>query len=239
MSPGLPVVFVHGIRLSGTMWHPVMERIGRDHPTAAPDLPGHGRRRGEIFTAEGAVDAVAAAIDELGGRALVVGLSLGGYVAQAVAGRDPQRVAGLVAFGSTAVAGGVWGGVYHLLAGVAARHAETGNRLSAWGFRRALPAHVAEAVVAGGMSCEVMQQAVDAVMEMDPPAALARYPGPVWLVNGARDPFRADERAFLRACRDGRLISLPRRGHVTTLAEPARLARIVQDAAIVAAASEQ
>jgi pimeloyl-ACP methyl ester carboxylesterase len=111
-----------------------------------------------------AVGAVAAAIDEPGGRALVVGLSLGGYVAQAVAGRDPQRVAGLVAFGSTAVAGGMWGGVYHLLAGVATRHAETGNRLSAWGFRRALPAPVAEAVVAGGMSCEVMQQAVDAFL---------------------------------------------------------------------------
>jgi pimeloyl-ACP methyl ester carboxylesterase len=237
MSPGLPVVLVHGIRLSGTMWHPVMERIGPNHPTAAPDLPGHGRRRGEIFTAEGAVDAVTAAIDELGGRALVAGLSLGGYVAQAVAGNDPQRVAGLVAFGSTATAGGGWGAAYRLLAGVAARHAETGNRLSAWGFRRALPAPIAEAVVAGGMSCEVMRQAVDAVIAMNPPAALTRYPGPVWLVNGARDPFRADERAFLRACRDGRLITIPGRGHVTTLAEPARLARIIQDAAIVAAAT--
>ena len=47
----------------------------------------------------------------------------------------------------------------------------------------------------------------------------------------ARDPFRVNERAFLAACREGRLIHLPRTGHVTTLADPQRLARLLDAAA--------
>jgi pimeloyl-ACP methyl ester carboxylesterase len=53
--------------------------------------------------------------------------------------------------------------------------------------------------------------------------------------RGARDPFRGNERDFLRACRNGRLIVIPGRGHVTTLAETTQLARIILDAAVVAA----
>lgn len=101
-TTGLPLVFVHGMRVSGTMWQPVIDTLGTRHPTAAPDLPGHGSRRAEPFTLPGAVAAVTDAIDALGGRALVVGLSLGGYVAVATAGSHPDRVLGLVAMGCTA-----------------------------------------------------------------------------------------------------------------------------------------
>ncbi|MFI9048167.1 alpha/beta fold hydrolase [Streptomyces sp. NPDC053427] len=232
---GLPVVFVHGIRVSGTMWRPVMELVGADHPVAAPDLPGHGTRRGEPFTLPGAARAVADAIDELGGRALVVGLSLGGYVGIVAAERYPGRVAGLMAMGCTTRPRGLFGAVYRAAARSAATHPAVGDRLSTWGFRRTLPGPVAEAMVAGGLSCEVMPRVVEAVARMDPTASLSAYPGPVWLVNGARDPFRRDERAFLGACRDGRLVVRPRQGHVTALSDTAALARTVLDAAAVTA----
>ncbi|MFE0376415.1 alpha/beta fold hydrolase [Streptomyces inhibens] len=234
----LPIVFVHGIRVSGTMWRPVRERIGDRHPTAAPDLPGHGARRGERFTMSGAVDAVAEAIDELGGRALVVGLSLGGYTGIATAGCHPGRVAGLVAMGCAALPRGLFSAVYGGAAWAGARWPEAGNRLSAWGFRRVLPGPVAEAMASGGLACEVMPSVVAAVEEMEPRASLAAYAGPVWLVNGARDPFRRDERALLRACRDGRLSVRPGQGHITSLADTAALARTVLDAAAVAVKSE-
>ncbi|MEV1206501.1 alpha/beta fold hydrolase, partial [Microbispora rosea] len=96
----MPVVFVHGIRLSGTMWSPVRALLRA--PSAAPDLPGHGRRRGLPYGTEAACDVVAETIAGLGGRALVVGLSLGGYVGIATAARHPDLVAGLVAMGCTA-----------------------------------------------------------------------------------------------------------------------------------------
>ncbi|MFD0883908.1 alpha/beta fold hydrolase, partial [Streptosporangium algeriense] len=70
-----PVVFLHGIRVSATMWDPVIEHL--DRPARAIDLPGHGTRAGEPFSMDEAVSAVAAAIDSLGGNAVVAGLSLG------------------------------------------------------------------------------------------------------------------------------------------------------------------
>lgn len=96
----LPIVLLHGIRLSRTMWQPVQDRL--HHPAHAIDLPGHGTRRGERFTLDAATQAVADAIDAAGGQALVAGLSMGGYVAIATAERFPERVAGLVAIGCTA-----------------------------------------------------------------------------------------------------------------------------------------
>ncbi|MFI0975784.1 alpha/beta fold hydrolase [Streptomyces sp. NPDC021093] len=246
----LPLVFVHGTRVSGTMWHPVMaavdaraeahadsrnaSRTEARRRTAAPDLPGHGRRRGEPFTMDAAVEAVADAVDELGGKALLVGLSLGGYVSIATAARHPDRVAGLLAIGCTAAPRGPYATLLRRQFRLAARYAGTAERLSVRGFRRMLPAPAAEAMSAGGLSCEVMADVADAVTGMDPIVALGAYPGPVWLANGARDPFRSDERAFLAACRDGRLSVWPGLGHLTPLADPQALARTVLDAATVA-----
>ncbi|MBG0828192.1 alpha/beta hydrolase [Planomonospora sp. ID67723] len=222
----LPIVFVHGIRVSATMWGPVMSRLAR--PAVAVDLPGHGTRRGEPFAMEAAASAVAEAIDGVGGRAFVAGLSLGGYVGIAAAERFPGRVAGLVAMGCTALPGR-HAGIYRFIASLSAWDPSLADRISAYGLRRALPGPAGEAMVAGGLSCEVMPQVVEAVTGHGQLAALSAYPGRVWLVNGARDPFRADERTFLRACRDGRLILVPRRGHLGMLAAPGALARLVGD----------
>lgn len=234
----LPVVFAHGLRVSGTMWRQVMDVVGRRHPVAAPDLPGHGNRRGEPFTMHAATDTVAATIDSLGGRALVVGLSLGGYVGIATAARHPERVAGLVAMGCTLRRDGLGGAFYRLAGRLASRDPDRAGRLSERGFRRSLPPALAEDMVAGGLSCEVIPQAVAAVAAMRPPLPPSRYPGPVWLVNGARDPFRRHEREFRAACRDGRLAVRPRRGHLTCLIDTHAVARTVTDAAAAARSPE-
>ncbi|MFJ9469202.1 alpha/beta fold hydrolase [Streptomyces caniferus] len=233
---GLPLVFVHGTRVSGTMWRPVIHAIGDRHPTAAPDLPGHGARRGEPFSIPGAVEAVTEAVDELGGRALLVGLSLGGYVTLATAAAHPDRVLGAVAMGCTTLPRGLFGAVYRGAARLAAGHPREADRLSAFAFRRALPRTHARAMVSGGLSCEIAPSVVRAVQEMEPLAALCAYPGPVWLVNGERDHFRRDERLFLCACRDGRLLVRPGCGHLTSLTDTTELTRHVLDAAAVVTA---
>lgn len=219
----LPVVFVHGMRVSGASWTTHMERLSR--PAVAPDLPGHGRRRDERFTIDGAVDAVAGAVDEVGGQALVVGHSLGGYVAIATAARHPERVAGLVVAGSTCVPGRALTTPFRVAHRVLSRLPDGGDRLSKWVFTRVLPPAVAEHVVAGEIATEVIPDVLASVQ--DPLADLRRYPGPVWLVNGGLDHFRAHERRFLAACANGRLIIAPRAGHYLPLTHPDAFVRLV------------
>jgi pimeloyl-ACP methyl ester carboxylesterase len=65
----LPVVMVHGLRTSRTMWRAqleALERVGR--PAVAVDLPGHGTRLAEPFTLDGAVDTVARSTSSAGAR---------------------------------------------------------------------------------------------------------------------------------------------------------------------------
>ncbi|GAA5044605.1 pimeloyl-ACP methyl ester carboxylesterase [Thermocatellispora tengchongensis] len=227
-----PTVLVHGIRVSRTMWHPVADRLrAAGHKVEALDLPGHGVRRGEPFTLAAAVAAVTEAIDAVGGRALVAGLSLGGFVSIATAAAHPERVAGLVAMGCTTRPRGAYAMLYRRMAALAGASPRRADRLSAFTFSRLLPGAPGRAVLEGGLSSEVMPAAAAAIMGYDPIAALAAYPGPVTLVNGSRDPFRADERDFLAACRDGRLIVIPGRGHIDLLADPATLTGILHEVA--------
>lgn len=225
-AAALPVVFVHGIRISGSVWGPVAAIVGRDRPVATPDLPGHGSHRDQAFNVDAAVAAVVEAIDSLGGQALVVGHSMGGYVSIATAAAHPERVKGLVAMGCTATPRGLLLGAYRMAAKMASANARRADRFSAWAFKKTLPPEMAAAIVAGGLDSTSMPQVVDALSQLDPKSALAGYPGPVTLVNGARDPFRAEERGFLKACRRGELVILPKRTHISCLADSEVLARI-------------
>jgi pimeloyl-ACP methyl ester carboxylesterase len=83
-----PIVFVHGSRVTRKMWLPQMEALADDFRVIALDLPGHGVLASTPFRLETAL----AVIDDVirrgaSGRALVVGLSLGGYLAMELARR--------------------------------------------------------------------------------------------------------------------------------------------------------
>lgn len=95
-----PVVLIHGWAYdSAATWHRVLPRLAGDLRVIAVDMRAHGksdrvRGRHEV---EDLADDVAAVLDVLGpGRVAVVGYSMGGMVAQALARRHPARVERLV-----------------------------------------------------------------------------------------------------------------------------------------------
>ena len=59
----------------------------------------------------------------------------------------------------------------------------------------------------------------------------------MWLVHGSSDPFRRDEADYLAACRHGRLLIMPARGHVSCMAETRYSATVIEDACPVAEAA--
>lgn len=239
-SAALPVVLLHGMRMTGAMWEPVAGRLRSHRPVVTPDLPGHGARQGEPFTLDVAAAVVRDAIDEVGGRALVVGHSLGGGVATITAARHPESVAGLIGIGCTFPGGRIaaWGApLYRALGDLLNRPGVPDDRLTAWLFRRLLPPDVADAAIAGGFSGGAVPAVTEAVIGVDWPAEVARYGGPVWLVNGGFDQFRPGERRWLAACPAGRLTVWPRLNHISIMGEVERIATLIDDACAVATGS--
>lgn len=94
----VPLVLIHGFPLDKEMWQPQAAALGDVARVIAVDLPGFGGSAPAPFTIDSAADAVAARLDAEGvtGRAVVGGLSMGGYVAMAFARRHPGRLAGLI-----------------------------------------------------------------------------------------------------------------------------------------------
>jgi pimeloyl-ACP methyl ester carboxylesterase len=227
----LPVVLVHGIRVSAAMWHAQVTALGGHRPVLAPDMPGHGKRRAERFTMSGALDVIAGAIDTLGGRALLVGHSMGGYLTIAAAAAYPERVAGLMAFGCTTLPTPARARPYLLAANLLARLPDGGARLTRVLSSAVLGREAASVFTGGGVSYAVIPDVVDAVLARNPLADLREYPGPVWLVNGTKDHFRTDERQFLAACRDGRLELLRNTGHLAPLTAADDVTRLIDNAA--------
>ncbi|WP_409142051.1 alpha/beta fold hydrolase [Cellulosimicrobium sp. RS] len=230
-----PIVLVHGSRTSRSMWRDQLAALGRAGMRAvAIDLPGHGVRRGEAFTLDGAVEAVAAGIDAVGGRALVVGLSLGGYVAIETRALHPERVVGLVAAAcSTPPSTRLRGGWLVLARGIE-RLPDGGAGLNQALVDRAMTAQAAVDLAAGGFALDVMSAILREVGSVDPVRALAAADSPVWLVNGRWDHFRLGERGFLAAARAGgapaRLVVVPGARHLVSLDAPVAFNRVLLDA---------
>lgn len=99
---GVPLLCIHGYPLNRRIWQDQWENLGDVARLIVPDLRGHGDSTDsgaavaphsmELFA-----DDCLRLLDHLGvARALVCGLSMGGYVAFALLRKAPQRVAGLI-----------------------------------------------------------------------------------------------------------------------------------------------
>ena len=121
------IVLVHGSVVSRKMWLPQVRGLSDAYRVIAPDLPGHGGRSDEPFTFAAASQALADLIErDTSGRALVVGASLGGYVAIDLAHRFPERVSGLVLAGASRNFMGALG-LYLRVVGGAMRRGQKGH----------------------------------------------------------------------------------------------------------------
>jgi len=220
------VVLVHGSVVTRKMWLPQLEALSDTYRVLAPDLPGHGARAHLPFSFDASVAMLAEFIRiEAAGRALVAGVSLGGYLAIELAAQHPDLVAGLVLTGCTLNFRGVMGLYLKAVAGLMARgwlkqsYAQAEART-----RRMFPPElddVAEAQLAAGVYPEVLGPSFKGMAGKDFAAMLARYPGPRLILNGERDgTVRRGEAQFLAAMQQGRAQAIPNAGHACNLDQP-------------------
>jgi pimeloyl-ACP methyl ester carboxylesterase len=225
------VVFVHATRLSRALWAPQLARLGTRFRCIAVDLPGHGVLADQPFTVDAATAVIRDAVDteSASGRAVIVGLSLGGYVAIDAAGAYPDRVAGLVLAGCSAEPVGAMAWPFRMLATTLERAPRGGldvaNRAF---FRLRYGGPVAQDLIEAGFWSAGGAAALRQLVGRRYLDRLARLWAPVVIVNGALDPvFGPQGHYWAASCRRGRHVVIPRAMHLSNLDRPAAFAGIV------------
>jgi pimeloyl-ACP methyl ester carboxylesterase len=225
------IVLVHGTRLTRAQWSVPVRRLSRRYRCVVLDLPGHGTRAREPFTLEAAARCVAEAVEAAvpAGRAVIVGLSLGGYVAIEAAERFPDRVAGLVLAGCSGEPSGSSGWPIRALASILERTPPAILELVNRGFFRLRyrPA-IADPIIAAGFWPVGGAQALRSLAGRRYRDRLMRLWTPVLVVNGALDPVflpRGDD--WAASCRRGRHAVIRRAMHLSPLDQPRAFADLV------------
>jgi 3-oxoadipate enol-lactonase len=100
VGSGRTVVLLHGFPLSRAMWQEQLAGIGAEYRVIAPDLRGHGDSPAPegVYTMDEMAGDVVELLDALhiGAPVVLGGLSMGGYVAFALAARFPDRIRALM-----------------------------------------------------------------------------------------------------------------------------------------------
>ena len=218
-----PVLLLHGYTDSWRSFEGVLAHLPNSMHAIAPTLRGHGNANRPLEgyrTADFAAD-VAAFMDALElGPAVIVGHSMGSYVAQRFAIDYPKRTLGLVLMGSFAsmrgnpVISALWDSVSELVDPID-RDFALEFQLSTLA-RPVLPT-LLETVVQESLKvpARIWQAALRGPLEDDHAADLGRIRAPTLIVSGERDAIfgRRDQDALAAAIPGARLLVYPDAGH--------------------------
>jgi pimeloyl-ACP methyl ester carboxylesterase len=239
---GAPLVLLHAFPLSSAMWADVLPGLAGSARVIAPDQRGFGKSPlgTEPPSLDLAADDVAALLDRLGiDRAVVGGLSMGGYVTMAFCRRHADRLAGLLLADTKAtaddeataadrrqVAAEVLGpaGTAALAGSVPSLVGETTERERPAVVERVRAMVTAEPPAAVAWAQHAMAARPDS---FDTLRALAV---PALVVVGEEDrrsPL-ADARAMADALPAARLVTLPGCGHLSAVEDPPAFAAAVR-----------
>jgi 3-oxoadipate enol-lactonase len=227
------VVLLHAFPLSSTLWRPQMDRVPTGWRFVAPDLPGFGA---SVLPAARTMDAMAREVlnvlDEQGiDRAVIGGMSMGGYVTLALYRLAPERFVGMVLADTRATAdtdqqkearrkmietvreqgpGAVADEMMPKLLG------ETSQR-----ERPDVASKVREMIE--GNSRGAIAGAVEAMMTRpDSRPLLSQITVPTLIVCGEEDVLTppSDSTALHDGIPDSRLVQIPRAGHLSSIEAP-------------------
>jgi 3-oxoadipate enol-lactonase len=230
----LPVVLVHGINMSASVWDRLAEPLRRERRVVTMDLRGHGESvMTGPYDATGYAADVLAVMDALGiGRAHLVGVSFGGPVVATIAAEAPERVASITAIGSAVSAQGA----VDVEAGIAMLR-EVGPLDFFRGFLGQAsfapgtdPALIEEAAqAAAGRDVDVIAEVVRVAFGADASDAVGKVRAPALVVTGEHDmtcPVPAGEQ--LATALGTSLVVLPGRGHMAMVEDPTVVASTVR-----------
>jgi pimeloyl-ACP methyl ester carboxylesterase len=226
------IVLVHGVSWTRKMWIPQLEVLSDEFRVIALDLPGHGALREQPFRLKAAVQAVMESHrQQTYGRALIVGLSLGGYVAMACAHDYPQEIAGLLLSGCCIDHRGAIGILSWLDSSLVTIFFSEGrlSQMQAKALRGRFPEALVEPQLKAGFSWKVVPHVYRELASHDFSTMLRSFPGLTLIVNGENDkPNRKREATMLKVAQDGQLQIVKQASHLCNLEQPEAFTHLVR-----------
>jgi 3-oxoadipate enol-lactonase len=239
---GLPVILLHAFPLNRSMWEPQIAALFGECRCIVPDLRGFGDSpRSGPYSMDRFADDVVALLDALQiDRAVVAGLSMGGYVAFNLWRRHPARVRALLLADTRAAADTPEGREKRndLIAlarseGAAAVAERQITGLLGKTTREKQPELVDRLrSLMGQESVEGIVGAAEAMRDRaDSTALLARIDVPTLVVVGEEDAITPvkEARAMHEAIRGSRLEIVPSAGHLSNVERPAAFNAALSD----------
>ncbi|HLM63225.1 MAG TPA: alpha/beta fold hydrolase [Acidimicrobiales bacterium] len=241
---GPAVLFLHGLGGCWRDWAPQLDSLAARHRVVVVEHRGHGRSEattGRYSTALFAADAVAVCRQIGVDHAHVVGLSMGGLVAQALALAEPDFVDALVLCDTgTHMTGRMAEAFAAIVAGVRDHgfpdsHGLVTSTAEAWSARTL--AERPDIVRDNQRETEstdpqAWARAAQAILDHDSRADLHRITAPTLLVYGEEDgliiPGKAAP-ALLEGLPHAELVLIPDAGHLVNLEQPEAFDRALTD----------
>lgn len=232
---GTPVVLIHGYPLNRMIWEAQWEGLAQNAHIIAPDLRGFGESEMIAGTTEISTyaDDVREFLDALGVNepAVIVGLSMGGYVAMAYLRRYPNHVAGLILANTKATADTIEGKAGRDKNITLAQAQGAGAIADAMLPKVLSPKTYATkpelvAQVKTIMASATVPGIIGALESMrdrpDSTGTLLEYSQPVLIIAGADDQLMsaADQENMRQAARNSTLVTIPDAGHLSPMEQP-------------------
>ncbi|WP_426309212.1 alpha/beta fold hydrolase [Cellulosimicrobium sp. E-16] len=247
---GTPLVLLHGFPLDHRMWADVAAALPGEPTVVAVDLPGLGASplAGGPPSIDASADATAAALTAAGiTRAVVAGLSMGGYVALALAERHPDLVAGLGLVDTKSTADTAEAAANRLrIADDVARSQTVDAVLGMPGVMLGETSKAARKHLTARLEEWIRGQRPDGVAwsqramaaRPDRTHVLEGFAGPVAVVVGEEDALTpaAEAEHMADAAPAAQLVLVPGAGHMSAIEDPAAVADALADLLARAAA---
>ena len=243
---GWPVVLIHAFPLHADMWRPQLEQVPEGWRFIAPDLRGFGPAAAaaignERFTLDDMAADVGLLLDHLEiDRAVIGGLSMGGYVTFALFRKAPERFTGIVLADTKAKADTAEGRDGRRAMIEAARGGGAAvvadrmlPKLLGARTRRTRPGLARDVrAMIEATRVEPIVWALEAMMARpDSTPDLLRVPCPGLVIVGAEDELTppAEAEAMQARLARSRLVVLPEAGHLSNLEAPEAFTRALSD----------
>ena len=208
----MKLVLIHAMPLDERMWAPQLEALG-DEEIETPNLYDLGGASVDEWAAK--------LLDRYDGELAVVGASIGGYVALAMARAAPERVRGIMLVGSRAADDPP---ERKAARNDAIRTLEE-DGLEAWAPNAPAPPPAERTV-------DEVVRAVTALRDRrDSSDVAASFEGPLWVVAGDGDPFLTVEEAeqIAQSATEGRLEVFENTGHFPNREQPERFNELLRE----------